>query len=150
MISVSWKHRHHRRHAVDQLKAEPQIDQHAQQRIQRRADGLPPQLRSHLWTDDLSIEDVKAREVGLLLQQRNHRRVSDALQRVEAPDQAVALLVAVVQDRVCLLRVLRLSGIRAQMLRISLQQEVGERPGTYVIQIQLARAGFPLADPVDE
>ena len=60
---------------------------------------------------------------------------------IEAADQPITLLVAIIKDRVCLLRVLGLSGIRAKVLRILLQKEVGQRSGTDVIQIQLALVG---------
>ena len=46
---------HHRRYAVDQLKAEPEIDQHAQHRVKRCKQSLLLQLLAHRGAHHLHI-----------------------------------------------------------------------------------------------
>ena len=52
--------RHHGRHAIDQLKAEPQVDQHAHQRVDRRQKRLVRQLLSRGRAHDVHLLHGKA------------------------------------------------------------------------------------------
>jgi len=55
----------HGGHAVDELKAEPEIDQHAQQRIERGQRGLLLQLLSDGRTHNRHVADIEPlRETG--------------------------------------------------------------------------------------
>ena len=73
VMSVSWKQATTARHAVDQLEAEPQVNQHARQRIQGRHAWPGAQLRAHLRTDDLDVPHREIGSVEVLLQAADHR-----------------------------------------------------------------------------
>src|SRR6201999_1987749 len=57
------KNRYHRSNTVDQLKAEPEVNQHADQRIERRQFSLVGQLLANLRTDDLDLFNREGRVV---------------------------------------------------------------------------------------
>src|SRR5207244_11013382 len=58
----------HGSQSVDPFEPEPQIHQHAEQRIQNRQLGLPLQLRSYLRSDDLDVAHAEVRQEEPLLQ----------------------------------------------------------------------------------
>ena len=77
------KHRNHGGDAIDPLKAEPKVNQHAQQGVEHRQLGLGLQLFSDLRADDAHIPYAKIGEEERLLQRRNHCRIDNAFQFVE-------------------------------------------------------------------
>ncbi len=129
-------------HAVDQLEAEPQVYQHAEQRVERRQQGLLLQLRSDLRSDDLDVTDGKPGEIGALLQLAHYSRICHAAQLIDGTQDAAALRVAVGEDGACLLRVALLGSISAgQVQWILLRQKARQPFAAGVIEVQFSGVG---------
>ena len=62
------ENRNHSRHSIDQLKPESQVNQHSQQRINRRQNSLLLQLGPHLRPNNLYLIDTEIREKETILQ----------------------------------------------------------------------------------
>ena len=84
---------------------------------------------------------MEAGDIGLLLQLVTTAGSATPFSASKLLISAIALLIAVAQNRLRLLRVLGFPGIRAQMLGVLLQQEVGQRSRADIVQIQLALVG---------
>ncbi len=54
------EHRHHSRDTIDQLEPEPQVNQHADQRVDRRQPGLPLQLLARRRAHDIHLLHAEA------------------------------------------------------------------------------------------
>ncbi len=84
------------RNAIDQLKAKPEIHEHAGQRIEGRQLGLVLQLFADLGADDFDAADGEAGEVGALLERGQDGGIDDAVQLVDGIDECRCAVIAII------------------------------------------------------
>src|SRR6202049_5398001 len=97
--------RHHRGNAINPLEAEPQVNQHAQQRIKGGQSGLGAQLAAHLGTDNLEAADTKIRQKETIWERSHHARIDPrgGLQLVSGIQHPALDLLTIVDDGLWLL-----------------------------------------------
>src|ERR1700689_2659835 len=119
--------RHHGGHSIDQLEAEPQINQHPSQRVDGGPKSLLAQGCADLGPDNVSCEDVETGEVSALLKLVDDRRINHSIQLVDAAENAAQVLVAVIQNARRLLFVsLGAPSCARQVLGVALLQKLGQ------------------------
>ena len=92
------KNRHHRGHAVNQLKAEPQVNQHSQQRVEYGQSRLFLELRADLRAHNLHAAHGEIRDKEVVLQSGNNFRRGYVLELIEAAQHAALYAVAIIDD----------------------------------------------------
>ena len=110
--------RHHGGHSVNQLEAEPQIDQHPGQRVEGCQKACL-RKRADLGSDNIRRKDVEAGKVGALLKLVDDRRIRHPVQLVDAAEDTAKVFVAVIQNSrgllgIFLRRLLRSPGARGR------------------------------------
>ena len=123
--------RYHRRHPINHFKPEPQVNQHACQRIESGQQRLAFQLVPYLGTNNLRAALMEVADKEALLLQIVYSPRGDAVLRqlVEAPQESTSLFVAVVQYLACyplvLLRIwpakVVTDGIFANVVQVSVE-----------------------------
>ena len=111
------EHRHHRGHAVDQLKAEPQVHQHGEQGKAHRQGGLLPQLAAHLRTYHVGAAHAKVAGIKFLFQGVHHGIRDGPFQVIQAAEHPALHLVADIEHlagQAIIFRRRRMHGIAGQ------------------------------------
>src|SRR5712691_7816132 len=131
------KNGHHRGHAVDQLKAEPQINQHSQQRVKYGQPRLFLELGADLRAHNLHVAHGEIRDKEVVLQSGNNFRRGYVLELIEAAQHTALYAVAIVDD---LLRFRQITpaNIHTYVQRIALHQRILDALHRGIVEIQLA------------
>ncbi len=127
-------------HSVDELKPEPQVNEHAEQRVEGGENGLFLELFADLSADDFDTADGEAGNVRTLLERAEDGGIDDAVEFVYGSDDAAVVDgVAELRDGVGLLLVAGLGvGGVAHVLGISLLEPGGEGFTAGVVEVELA------------
>src|SRR5580698_4913176 len=134
------KHRDYCRRSIHPLESERDVNQHASQRIQRRQNRLPPQLRSNLRPHHFHVANRKVVQRVAAVQRRNHSRryTIHAVQLVEVRDDSAVILIAR-RQQISRQRVVTIRGARARRKRIFLNQHRSQLILRGRIEIRFAR-----------
>ncbi len=121
--------RHHSGNSIDQLEAEPQVNQHPGQRVDDGPKSLLAQCRADLGPDDVRRENMEAGKISTLLKLIDDRRIDHAIELIDAAEYAAEVFVAVIQNG---RRLLGISlgrvhaGCARQVLGVALLQKLGQ------------------------